>query len=181
MQDWLKIFHGGNQAFPAVEIAVKVAVALALGLLVGFEREWSNKDLGVRTFAMTALLGLLGTLLGPPLLILSGVAVWILIVFANLRGLLIARKLEATTSAALAVVFLLGVLVGEGHLFTPVACAIIVAMLLALKPQLRTFAGGLTQQEVRSALVLGLLGFVIWPILPNRFIDPWQLLQPRPQ
>jgi uncharacterized membrane protein (DUF4010 family) len=179
MQDWLKIFHGGNQAFPAVEIAVKVAVALALGLLVGFEREWSNKDLGVRTFAMTALLGLLGTLLGPPLLILSGVAVWILIVFANLRGLLIARKLEATTSAALAVVFLLGVLVGEGHLFTPVACAIIAAMLLALKPQLRTFAGGLTQQEVRSALVLGLLGFVIWPILPNRFIDPWQLLQPR--
>jgi MgtC family len=79
MQDWLKIFHGGNQAFPAVEIAVKVAVALALGLLVGFEREWSTKDIGVRTFAMTALLGLLGTLLGPPLLILSGVTVWILI------------------------------------------------------------------------------------------------------
>jgi hypothetical protein len=73
MQDWLKTFHGGNQAFPAVEIAVKVAVALALGLLVGFEREWSNKDIGVRTFAMTALLGLLGTLPGPPLLILSGV------------------------------------------------------------------------------------------------------------
>jgi hypothetical protein len=72
MQDWLKTFHGGNQAFPAVEIAVKVAVAVALGLLVGFEREWSNKDIGVRTFAMTALLGLLGTLLGPPLLILSG-------------------------------------------------------------------------------------------------------------
>jgi uncharacterized membrane protein (DUF4010 family) len=179
MQDWLKTFHGGNQAFPAVEIAVKVAVALALGLLVGFEREWSNKDIGVRTFAMTALLGLLGTLLGPPLLIFGGVAVWILIVFANLRGLQIARKLETTTSTALAVVFLLGVLVGEGHLFTPVACAIIVTMLLSLKPQLSAFAGGLTQQEVRSALVLGLLGFVIWPILPNRFIDPWQLVQPR--
>jgi uncharacterized membrane protein (DUF4010 family) len=87
--------------------------------------------------------------------------------------------LKLTTSTALAVVFLLGVLVGEGHLFTPVACAIIVAMLLSLKPQLRAFAGGLTQQEVRSTLVLGLLGFVIWPILPNRFIDPWQLLQLR--
>jgi uncharacterized membrane protein YhiD involved in acid resistance len=56
MQDWLNAFHGANQAFPAVEIAVKAAVALALGLLVGFEREWSNKDIGVRTFAMTALL-----------------------------------------------------------------------------------------------------------------------------
>lgn len=179
MQDWLKAFHGSNQAFPAIEIAIKAAVALALGLLVGFEREWSNKDIGVRTFAMTALLGLLGTLLGMPLLAFSATAVLLLIVFANLRGLQAARKLEATTSTALAVVFLLGVLVGQGHLFTPVACAIIVAMLLALKPQLRAFAGGLTQKEVRSALLLGLLGFVVWPLLPDRFIDPWQLVQPR--
>ena len=179
MQDWLKAFHGANPAFPAVEIAVKAAVALALGLLVGFEREWSNKDIGVRTFAMTALLGLLATLLGPWLLFFSGGAILIVIVFANLRSLQTARKLEATTSTALAIVFLLGVLVGQGHLFTPVACAIVVAMLLALKPQLRAFAGGLTQQEVRSALLLGLLGFVIWPLLPDRFVDPWQLLQPR--
>jgi uncharacterized membrane protein (DUF4010 family) len=32
---------------------------------------------------------------------------------------------------------------------------------------------------VRSALLLGLLGFVIWPLLPDRFVDPWQLIQPR--
>jgi uncharacterized membrane protein (DUF4010 family) len=179
MQDWLRAFHGASQAFPAVEIAIKTAVALALGLLVGFEREWSNKDIGVRTFAMTALLGLLATLLGPPLLLFSGGAILIVIVFVNMRSLQTARKLEATTSMALAIVFLLGVLVGQGHLFTPVACAILVGMLLALKPQLRAFAGGLTQQEVRSALVLGLLGFVIWPLLPDRFVDPWQLLQPR--
>jgi uncharacterized membrane protein (DUF4010 family) len=148
-------------------------------MLVGLEREWSNKDIGVRTFAMTALLGLLGALLGPPLLVLSGIAVLILIAFANLRGLQAARKLEATTSVALAIIFLLGVLVGQGHLFTPVACSILVAMLLALKPQLRAFAGGLRQEEVRSALLLALLGFVIWPLLPDRFIDPWQLIQPR--
>jgi uncharacterized membrane protein (DUF4010 family) len=179
MQDWLKTFHGANQAFPAIEIAVKAAVALALGLLVGFEREWSNKDIGVRTFAMTALLGLLATLLGPSSLLFGGGAILILIAFANLRGLQTARKLEATTSIALAVVFLLGVLVGQGHLFTPVACAIVVTMLLSLKPQLRAFAGGLTQQEVRSAVLLALLGFVIWPLLPDRFVDPWQLIQPR--
>jgi uncharacterized membrane protein YhiD involved in acid resistance len=46
MQGWLKSFHGANQAFPAMRVAVKAAVALALGLLVGFEREWSNKDRG---------------------------------------------------------------------------------------------------------------------------------------
>ena len=87
--------------------------------------------------------------------------------------------MEATTSVALVIIFLLGVLVGQGHLFTPVACSILVAMLLSLKPQLRAFAGGLSQQEVRSALLLELLGFVIWPLLPDRFVDPWQLIQPR--
>lgn len=179
MQDWLKTFHGANQAFPAIEIAVKTAVALALGLLVGFEREWSNKDIGVRTFTMTALLGLLVALLGQPFLLFGGSAILILIVFTNLRGLQTARKLEATTSIALAIVFLLGVLIGLGHLFTPAACAIIVTMLLSLKPQLRAFAGGLSQQEVRSALLLGLLGFVIWPLLPDHFVDRWQLIQPR--
>jgi uncharacterized membrane protein YhiD involved in acid resistance len=145
MQDWLRAFHGANAPFPALEIAIKVALTLALGLLVGFEREWSNKDIGVRTFAMTALLGLLGSLLGTSLLLISGAGALILIVFANLRGLQTARKLEATTSVALLLIFLLGVLVGEGHLFTPVACAILIAMLLALKPQFRAFAGGLSQ------------------------------------
>ena len=62
-----------------------------------FEREWSNKDIGVRTFAMMALLDLLDTLLGPSLLLSSGSAVLIVIVFTNLRGLQTARKLEATT------------------------------------------------------------------------------------
>jgi uncharacterized membrane protein (DUF4010 family) len=160
-------------------MAIKVAITLALGLLVGFEREWSNKDTGARTFAMTALLGLLGSLLGPNLLLLGGAAVLILIVFANLRSLQVGKKLEATTSVALLLIFMLGVLVGQGHLFTPVACSILVAMLLSLKPQFRAFAGGLTQQEVRSAIMLALLGFVIWPLLPDRFVDPWQLFQPR--
>ncbi len=179
MQDWLKIFHGPFQPFPASDIAVKIAVTLALGLLVGFEREWSNKDIGARTFAMAALLGLIGSMLGPGALVISGTAILILIAFANFRSISVQRKLEATTSLALALIFLLGILVGEGHIFTPVACAILVAMLLALKPQFRAFAGGLSQQEVRSAILLALLGFVVWPLLPDHYIDPWNLIQPR--
>lgn len=179
MQDWLKTFHGAHQPFPAPEIALKVGITVALGLLVGFEREWSNKDIGVRTFTMAALLGLIGSLLGREALFISGMAVLVLAVFANLRGLTVARKLEATTSLALVLIFLLGILVGEGHIFTPVACSILIAMLLALKPQFRAFAGGLTQQEIRSAILLALLGFVIWPLLPDHYVDPWNLIQPR--
>jgi len=179
MHDWVGIFHSPRSAYPVSEIALKITLALSLGLLVGFEREWSNKDIGARTFALASLLGLLGSLLGTASMLFAAMAILILITFANLRGLRIARKLEATTSAALAIIFLLGILVGQGHLFTPVACSIVVTMLLSLKPQFRAFAGGLSEQEVRSAIVLALLGFVIWPLLPNRFVDRWNLLEPR--
>ena len=51
--------------FPPSEVAAKFAVSLGIGLLVGIEREWSNKDLGSRTFALTALLGTLAVLAAP--------------------------------------------------------------------------------------------------------------------
>jgi uncharacterized membrane protein YhiD involved in acid resistance len=41
------------QGFPPDEIATKLLLSLGIGLLVGFEREWAHKDLGVRTFAIT--------------------------------------------------------------------------------------------------------------------------------
>lgn len=178
MHEWLNTFHKGA-AFPLSEVAVKAAISISIGLLVGFEREWSNKEIGVRTFALTSLLGMLATLIGPPFGLLAGIAILILIGVLNLRNMQVARKLEATTSVALIIVFLLGALAGGGHLFTPVACSILVAMLLSLKPQFRALAGDLRQEEVRSAILLGLLGFVIWPLLPDRYVDPWNLLQPR--
>ncbi|HMF76922.1 MAG TPA: DUF4010 domain-containing protein [Bryobacteraceae bacterium] len=52
-------------------------------------------------------------------------------------------------------------------------------MLLSLKPALTQFAGGLQVKEVRSAVLLGLLAFVIYPVLPDRAIDPLQLINPR--
>jgi len=51
-------------------------------------------------------------------------------------------------------------------------------MLLAWKTELSRFAGGLQPSEIRSAVLLGLIGFVIYPALPNRYVDPWQLFNP---
>jgi len=165
--------------FPPSEVAAKIAVSLGIGLLVGIEREWSNKDLGARTFALTALLGTLAILVSPSIAMVSFAGVVVLAGLANARSLLVDRTLEATTSAALLVVFVLGVLAGQGHLFTPVASAILMTMLLAWKVELHRFAGGLQPTEIRSAVLLGLLGLVVYPLLPNRFIDRWQLINPR--
>lgn len=48
--------HSGAAAFPPVVTAIKLSIALAIGLIIGFERQWSNKDFGVRTFSFAALL-----------------------------------------------------------------------------------------------------------------------------
>jgi uncharacterized membrane protein (DUF4010 family) len=165
--------------FPPSEVAAKIAVSLGIGLLVGIEREWSNKDLGARTFALTALLGTLAVLFAPSMTIVSFVGILLIVGFANARSLLVDRTLEATTSAALLVTFVLGALAGQGHLFTPVAAAILMTLLLAWKVELHRFAGGLQPAEIRSAVLLGLLGLVIYPLLPDRFIDRWELINPR--
>ncbi len=165
--------------FPPSEVATKIAISLGIGLLVGIEREWSNKDLGTRTFALASLLGAISVLLAPPMEVVSFVGILLIVGFANARSLLVDRTLEATTSAALLVIFVLGALAGQGHLFTPVASAILMTMLLAWKVELHRFAGGLEPAEIRSAVLLGLLGLVVYPLLPDRFIDPWQLINPR--
>ena len=97
----------------------------------------------------------------------------------GIRNIREGRPVETTTAPALIVTFILGVLVGEGHHYTPIAAAIVITMLLSFKPALTHFASGLQVAEIRSAVLLGLLAFVIYPIFPNRYIDPWRLVNPR--
>jgi len=164
--------------YPAAPVALKMAVSVGIGMLVGMERKWSHKEAGIRTFAIVALLGTLSALIGTEFIITAMIGVFLLVIGMNTRSLITEETLEITTSAALIVNFILGALVGLGHMFTPVAGAIIMTMLLAWKTELNRFAGGLQPSEIRSAILLGLIGFVIYPILPDRYIDPWQLFNP---
>ena len=164
---------------PTSIIAVQLAASLCIGMLVGIEREWANKEFGLRTFAFVSVLGMLSAHLPTALASVAFVGVLLLIAASDVRNFLSSRPLELTTSIAALLVFVAGYLVGIGHVFTPVASAIIITMFLAWKVELQKFAGGLTLEEIRSAVLLGLLGFVIYPIIPDRFVDPWQLFNPR--
>lgn len=164
--------------YPVAPVALKMAVSLGIGMLIGLERKWSHKEMGMRTFAIVSLIGMLSSLISPDFIAISLIGVFLLVLLTNGRSILVNRTLEITTSVAMIVNFILGVLVGLGHIFTPVAGAIAIMMLLAWKEELNRFVGGLTPAEIRSAVLLGLIGFVIYPILPNRYIDPWELLNP---
>jgi uncharacterized membrane protein (DUF4010 family) len=164
---------------PSPVIAVQLAAALGIGMLIGIEREWANKEFGLRSFAFVSLLGMIAAHLPDALATVAFAGVLLLIAIAQFNNLRAARPIELNTSTALLLVFGGGYLVGSGHVFTPVAASVVITMLLTWKVELKRFAGGLTLNEIRSAVLLGLLGFVIYPVMPDRFVDPWQLINPR--
>jgi uncharacterized membrane protein (DUF4010 family) len=105
--------------------------------------------------------------------------VGLLVVFLTFHALRANHGTELTTSAALMIIGFVGVLCGRGHTLTPTAVAVLVAALLAWKEPFAGFSQVLTEEELRSAILLAILAFVIYPALPEGVIDPWGLIQPR--
>lgn len=168
-----------TELFPPADVAERIVVAAGCGLIVGLEREWAHKELGVRTFTIVSLFGALSSLVSGGFVIAAFVGVIALIASSQLTRMRRGEATETTTSAALMATFALGALAGEGHIFSPPMAVILMTLFLSMKPQLSRFAVGLSQEEVRGAVLLALIAFVIYPVLPDRFVDPWQLFNPR--
>lgn len=163
-----------------LEAAERIALATALGLVVGLERLRAGKEAGIRTFSLTAMAGCLSQLTGQPVYgILALALTGIVIAVTNAHALSRGQGPELTTSAALTVTSFAGILVGQGQLFAAVMSTIVVLLLLAWKDEMVGFSRHLTREEVHAAITLLLLGLVILPLLPPRPVDPWGILHPR--
>ena len=165
--------------WPYLPTLSRLALAAAIGLFVGIERERRRKEAGLRTFAFAAMIGAAGGLLGSPYALVALGLVGVLIVLLNIETLRTGEGAEITSSAALIVVAFAGVLAGRGHTFAPVTLAVTTAALLAWKEPLAGFSHALTEGELRSAVLLAILTFVVLPVLPPGTIDPWGLFNPR--
>jgi uncharacterized membrane protein (DUF4010 family) len=165
--------------WPYLPTLARLSLALAIGLFVGIERERRRKEAGLRSFAFAAVMGCVGGLLGNPFALASLGLLAVLVVLLNLHTIKIGEGAEITTSAAFLVTGFIGVLAGMGHHFTPTALGVITAALLTWKQPLTGFSQALTDAELRSAVLLAIIAFVIYPILPQGSVDPWQLIEPR--
>ena len=157
----------------------RITVSLAVGLLIGLEREWAHKDVGLRTFALACLTGTLAWMIRPDLVIVSFLAMVVAVVFLNWRSLVKDRSLEMTTSIALLATHLLGILIGQGSFLLATAIGITMTFLLAWKAEMTRFATALSLEELRSVVLFGLLSFVIYPLLPPGYVDRWKLINLR--
>lgn len=171
------IVHAAER-WPFLPVLTRIGMAVALGIFVGLEREHSQKT-GVRTFGLAALACCLGGLMGDLYAGFALAFVGIGILGMNYREMVKTRKLALTTSSALSVIALCGVLYGQGHVFTPTVAGILTAALLAWKQSISQFAGVVSEKELRSAILLAILTFIVFPILPAHAVDPWGLVEPR--
>ncbi|MFB6251834.1 MAG: MgtC/SapB family protein [Halobellus sp.] len=190
----------GTEAIPIDPNAFHLFVAGALGMLLGLEREWSNKSAGIRTFTLTSLLGVAAaTVGGSVLLAIGGLLVLVQGVLLGARGLLAEARdpgrsadppdagdsagdigsLALTTSTSLLVAYVVGALVGNDYVLVAVVIAITSSFLLVLRRELHTFAHRLSHQEVRSAAEFAIIAFVVYPLLPPGTYGPWDAIDPR--
>jgi uncharacterized membrane protein (DUF4010 family) len=154
-------------------------VALAIGLLLGFERERSHKrtlPAGSRSFALLSLLGAVAATFGPWAVITGLAGVTALMALAYFRTS--TEDPGTTTEIAAVVAFLLGAL-AYGRPGIAVALAVVVVGLLASKSRIHRFARDIvTEVEMEDAIKFFVVAFVVLPLLPNQPMGPYGVLNP---
>lgn len=153
---------------------LEALVALGIGGLVGLEREWRRKLVGIRTFMIISLLGFLSFRAAEISTLIVPVALLSVVILSARQE----DYLESSTYVASVVVFLLGGMVASGNSKYAAGVALVMMALLALKDTLHHFAYSFTEKEIIDIVKMGALVLVILPLLPNRVVDPWGLFNP---
>ncbi len=160
-------------------------IALAIGLLVGIERENSKADqkaLGVRTFLLLSLLGAIAGDFQSILLkgVISTFALGLIFTsyIIQIFSKPIHIHLGLTTEFAAGIVFVAGLAAHSSPILTA-TIGPIVALILFSKSTLHRFTHEIKPLELKAAITLLLIAVVVIDLAPDATIDPWGFLNPR--
>lgn len=167
----------------------KIVLTLALGSLIGIERESrSGKHelvYGVRTFSLISLFGLISgyfsfTLHTPWFAIVGLATTFAISICGYLVKVKLAKRIGMTTAVAFIITFLLGLVCyyDTYPYFFTVTLGILTGFILVVKEYSRKFTRMVLVKEVRSAIIFALLTFIILPVLPDYPVDPLGLFNP---
>ena len=171
------------------ETLLRVGLALAIGLLVGIERGWRTREeesgertAGLRTFALIGLSGgvwaLLARELGPVVLGAGFLAVAGALTLFRWRETQHEKTFGATTLIAAFLTFGLGAYAVLGDMTVAAAAGVATMALLAAKEWLHAGLKVLTWPEIRSAVILLAMTFVVLPVLPDQGFGPYEAFNP---
>lgn len=170
---------------------VGLLAAVGIGLLIGLERGWRQRDehaggriAGIRTYALLALGGALSGLLA------LNVSIWFGLI--GVTGIIVAlllahraRLAEAddNVSATNVVVSILTVLLGltmtTGFLREAIVVGGVMTLILSMREQLHGWLRTLSAEDVRAVAIYGAITLVVLPLLPDKNIGPYAALNPR--
>ncbi|MEW6689439.1 MAG: DUF4010 domain-containing protein [Pseudomonadota bacterium] len=160
-------------------LALRFAVALGLGVLIGLERERAKGEeggAGVRTFALIALAGALAGYLEQNL----GLAWLALAVFVAVGALIISLNVLTTlrgdtgitTEISALLAFLLGMLCAHGQLQVAAWVAVAMALMLALKDWLHRLARRIDTADIEATLKFAIVTLIVLPLVPDQNYGP---------
>jgi uncharacterized membrane protein (DUF4010 family) len=191
MHSWLRQIIAAHYAqqmeSSLLHFAHGLAVALAAGLLVGLERGWRDRELpdgarvaGLRTFALIGLLGgVLASLPNSGLALAAGVlALGALLSASYARAAKARGSLSITTAVAALATLSLGAVAVKGEPVLAIGAAVVITVLLDLKPQLHRWLQLIDPAELQAILQLAVVSAVVLPLLPDRGMGPYQALNP---
>lgn len=172
-------------------LILRLGLALAIGLLVGLERGWRERDApegsrtaGIRTFGISGLLGGIVAAVSQAqnnqIVFAAGLLGFSLsLTWFKLREARRDEDFSVTSVVAGLCVFSLGGLAVAGDYKAAAAGGAALAAVLASRELLHNLLKRLTWPELRSALVLAVMTAIGLPLLPNQAIDPWGGFNPR--
>jgi uncharacterized membrane protein (DUF4010 family) len=163
------------------------ATALAIGLLIGLERERNpTAKAGLRTFALVALSGAvavtLAQALAAPAIVavgLGAVALMMIAAYYEHREADAEPDPGTTTIAAVMACYLLGAMAVAGQPRLALILGILSTTLLYFKAELGGAARRLERRDLVSILQFAVVAFVVLPLLPDRGYGPYEALNPR--
>lgn len=172
-----------------LDLFQRLGLALAIGLLIGLERGWREREendgsrtAGVRTFTLIGFLGGVSAALTPMLgalpLVATGLALAAAFTLFYWREMTMRNEYSVTSIVVALLDFALGAFALLGDMAVAGAAAVATVTVLAARTQLHEFVKALTWPEVRSGVLLLAMTFVLLPALPNRTIDPWDTFNP---
>ena len=165
-------------------LGLRLIVALAVGFLIGLERETGRREHtkfffgGVRTFPLVSLMGFSCAWLaahGAPLMLPAGLlAVTALAVVAYLEKIK-AGRFGATSEVSALLTYAVGVLACIADVRLPIAIGVINTILLSGKSVLENYVERLDKTEFLAMLKFLLVTVVIYPALPNESYTAYAL------
>ena len=158
--------------------------ALAIGLLIGLERERNpTAKAGLRTFALVALAGAaaatLASALAAPSIIavgLGAVTFTMIAAYYHHHEKIHESDPGTTTIAAVMVCYLLAAMAMTGYARLAAMLAIVATSLMYFKAELHGVAHKLARHELVSILQFAVVAFVALPLLPDQSFGPYGAL-----